>query len=90
MYRQENSETVNTMLPNPDLWNEGMMRETLQRFKKSNSYSDRDFSTLDVKEIIKNYLLTLSEGMERKEPVGEESKNEVTVPDVNSFFVSGI
>ena len=90
MYRQTNYETVNMMLRNPNLRNEGVMNETLQRFKKSNPYSDRDFSMLDVEEIIKNYLLTLSDDIKRKETVSKGKKNKHNLPDVNSPFVSGI
>jgi hypothetical protein len=59
----QTSETVNMILRNPTLWNEGMIEETLRRFKKSDSYADRDFNLLNVQELIKDYLLTLSDTM---------------------------
>lgn len=90
MNQASNYETVNMILQNPTLWNKGMIKETLQRFKKSNSYADRDFNTLDVQEIIKNYLLTLSETMKREESVKKERKNEDSPRDFSNVLVSGV
>lgn len=85
MYQARDYETVNMILQNPTLWNEGMIKKTLQLFKKSNSYADQDFNTSNVQELIKDYLLTLSKVMKK-----EDSKNEETIRDVNPLFVSGI
>ena len=70
----QTSETVNMILRNPTLWNEGMIEETLRRFKKSDSYADRDFNLLNVQELIKDYLLTLSDTMKREESVRKETR----------------
>jgi len=82
--------TVNMILRNPTLWNEGMITETLQRYKKSNSNVGRVFNTLDVQEIIKNYLLTLSDVMKKEESARKERKNEDSLPDFSRLLVSGI
>jgi len=82
MYGQTNYEAVNMMLRNPNLWNGGVINETLQRFKKSNSYSDCDFSTLDVQEIIRSYLLTLSDTMKKEQA---EKKMRLDVRSLSDF-----
>jgi hypothetical protein len=86
MYEAKNYETVNMLLQNPTLWNKGMIKETLQRFKKSHSYEDRDFNMRNVQELIKDYLLTLSDAMKKE----EARKKEDNVIYFNPFVVSGI
>jgi hypothetical protein len=90
MYKARNYETVNMLLQNPTLWNKGMIKKTLQQFKKSNSNVGRVFNTLDVQEIIKNYLLTLSDAMKKEESARKERKNEDSLPDFSHVLVSGI
>ncbi|HYA12775.1 MAG TPA: hypothetical protein VEF33_00385 [Syntrophales bacterium] len=90
MYQARNYETVNMILRNPTLWNEGMIEETLQRFKKSNSYADHNFNTLNVQALIKNYLYTLSDVMKKEESVRKERKKEDVSRDFGNVLVSGI
>ena len=81
-------ETVNTFLRNPTLWNEGIITETLRRFKKGNSCADSDFDPHSVQELIKNYLLTLSKAMKKEASTREDRKNEDSSRDLNNFSVS--
>jgi methylmalonyl-CoA mutase C-terminal domain/subunit len=74
MYHARDHEAVNTILRNPTLWNEGMIKETLLRFKKWNSCTDSDFNPHDVQELIKDYLLTLSDEMNREESLIKEGR----------------
>jgi hypothetical protein len=90
MYQTKDYETVNMILQNPTLWSEGMIKETLRRFKKSNSYADRDLNPLNVQELIRNYLHTLSDTMKREGSVRKERKNEDNLPDFSHVLVSGI
>ena len=90
MYQARDYETVNMILRNPTLWNEGMIKKTLQLVRKGNSYADSDFNPHDVQELIKDYLLTLSRAMTREDSIGKDRKNEETLHDVNPLFVSGI
>ncbi|HVO67031.1 MAG TPA: hypothetical protein VMT12_11155 [Syntrophales bacterium] len=90
MYQSKNYETVNMILRNPTLWNEGMIKKTLQLFKKSNSYVDFDFNPHDVQELIKDYLLTLSDAIKRDKSVRKETKNKDNSHDFSNVLVSGI
>ncbi|HYA13412.1 MAG TPA: hypothetical protein VEF33_03635 [Syntrophales bacterium] len=90
MYQTRNYETVNMILRNPSLWNESMIKETLQRFKKSNSYTEQDFNPLNVQALIKNYLHTLSDTMKKEESVRKEIKNKDVSHDFSNVLVSGV
>jgi hypothetical protein len=69
MYQARDYETVNMILRNPTLWNEDVISETLRRFKKSDSYADSHINPHNVQELIKDYLLTLSDTMKREQSV---------------------
>ncbi|HET6461621.1 MAG TPA: hypothetical protein VFG29_12655 [Syntrophales bacterium] len=90
MYQARHYETVNMILRNPTLWNGGMIKETLQRFKKSNLYAERDFNTLNVQELIKNYLLTLSNAMKKEDSIRKDRKDEDSSLDFSNVLVSGV
>jgi|GEM_PF-291719 len=63
MYEAKNYETVNMILQNPMLWNEGMIEETIRQFKESNLYAGRNFNPL-----------TLSDAMKREESERKEKR----------------
>ncbi|MGO9138608.1 MAG: hypothetical protein ACLP9S_06615 [Syntrophales bacterium] len=76
MHQTRDHETVNNILQNPTLWNEGMIEETLRRCKKSDSFADRDFNPIHVQELIKNYLHTLPDVM-KKEALDKKIRTDV-------------
>ena len=67
MYQQLNIEAVNMILQNPALWNNVMIKETLRRFKKSNSDAERALDTRHAQEIIKNYLHALADVVKKEQ-----------------------
>ena len=86
MYQSGNYETVNMILQNPALWDKGMIKKTLRRYKKSNSYTERNFNPLDVQELIKNYLHALSDVMkqeraDKKMRLDVRSLSDFTLPE---------
>jgi methylmalonyl-CoA mutase C-terminal domain/subunit len=74
MYQARDREAVNTILHNPTLWSESVLQETLQLFRKSNLIADSLFNTLDVQELIKDYLLTLSDSIQKEEQTRKKRK----------------
>lgn len=90
MYQMRNYETVNVILRDPSLWGENMMRETLQRFQKSNSHTDHDFNPSVVQELIKSYLQTLSAAMKKENMARKERNSEERLHDLSHVSVSGI
>ena len=95
MYQAKIRETVNMISRNPNLWNEDMIKETLQRFQEGNSYAytDRDFNPVYVQGLIKSYLHTLSDTIKREEsvrPLKRRLSEEDGSRDFNNVLVSGI
>ncbi|HVO67030.1 MAG TPA: hypothetical protein VMT12_11150 [Syntrophales bacterium] len=76
MYQTKDYETVNVILRNSNLWNNSMIDETLRRFKDIDTHEDRAFYRRNVQELVKNFLHTLFDVME-KEGHGEKIKNDV-------------
>ena len=80
----------NMILRNPTLWDRVMTEETLRRFKKGNPYADYDFNPHTVQELIKDYLVTLSDAMKREELMIRRRKNKNDSHDSSNVLVSGI
>jgi hypothetical protein len=82
MYQARDYETVKIILRNPNLWSESMIDETLRRFKDVDTHEDRAFYRRNVQELVKNFLHTLLDVMEKE---GRQKKIRNDVRSLSDF-----
>jgi hypothetical protein len=82
MYQARDYETVKIILRNPNLWSESMIDETLRRFKDVDTHEDRAFYRRNAQELVKNFLHTLLDVMEKE---GRQKKIRNDVRSLSDF-----
>ena len=76
MHQTRELETVDNILQNPRLGSESMIDETLHRCRARNPDASDFFNSRNVREVVKNYLHTLSDAM-RKEALEKKMKTDI-------------
>ncbi len=82
MQQARNRQAMYQILRNPFLLSDGMIDETIHRFKSVNPYANGSFNPRNVHDLVRSYLYTLLATMKRE---AEAKKIRTDVKSLSSF-----